>query len=235
MVSQWWRDMPDLTGGAAADDLFPPSDRVVFEHTPLLEVVVQVRFPTILRIEQTPTEFQDRIRATFPLYEKVPTAAGMPIAGGPPLPQEFMQMFGGHMRGVSFNFRTEQRDTTLTLSNDFLTMTTTFYRRWEDFIALFSRPVTALEDVYTPNFYSRVGLRHVNGIHRDMVNLPWTLLIRPEILGEITIPAFEENSIEDIKRIRVKLASPEGIIIFQHGLAKLENRNSPSYMIDLDI
>jgi hypothetical protein len=42
--------------------LFPPSSRVVYRRAPLIEVVCQLRFPTLLSIEsKPPADFQERI------------------------------------------------------------------------------------------------------------------------------------------------------------------------------
>jgi len=60
--------------------LFPESERVIYEKAPLVQVICQLRFPQILRIEsQLPVEFQERIRDAFPILEK--TTASFPQPG----------------------------------------------------------------------------------------------------------------------------------------------------------
>ena len=55
-----------------SNELFPPSPRVIYSKAPLVQVICQLRFPTLLSIEsQPPVEFQERIRDHFPLLEKV--------------------------------------------------------------------------------------------------------------------------------------------------------------------
>ena len=51
---------------------FPETDRVIYAHNPLEQVICQFRFPPILRIDsELPAQFQDRIRHEFPsLIEK---------------------------------------------------------------------------------------------------------------------------------------------------------------------
>ena len=59
---------------------FPDAPRVMYERNPLVEVICQVRFPPVLRIEaQLPDAFQDRIRDVFPIYND---KMGSMIGGG---------------------------------------------------------------------------------------------------------------------------------------------------------
>ena len=45
--------------------------RVRYEKSPLVEVIFQLRFPTILSINAVqPVEFQELIRKEFPFYEE---------------------------------------------------------------------------------------------------------------------------------------------------------------------
>src|SRR5207248_11509769 len=97
--------MGEEAGRAGTGYLFPPSPRIIFAAAPLTEVVAQVRFPPILKIEQTPADFQERIRAAFPFFEKV---AGPNILGGAPqLPPEFLQLLGNQIGGITYHFKTE--------------------------------------------------------------------------------------------------------------------------------
>ena len=70
----------------SSNELFPSSPREIYEKAPLIQVVCQLRFPPVLRIEsQIPADFQERIRARFPLFERnsPPLAAPLPIPAFP--------------------------------------------------------------------------------------------------------------------------------------------------------
>src|SRR4051794_35988880 len=55
---------------------FPDAPRVLYEINPLDEVVCQLKFPPVLRIDaEMPVGFQEAIRAQFPLYRAEPTAS----------------------------------------------------------------------------------------------------------------------------------------------------------------
>ena len=58
---------------------FPESKRVVYQQNPLVEVICQIRFPTILQIgSEEPTAFQNSVRAEYPLYEKADRPGKLP-------------------------------------------------------------------------------------------------------------------------------------------------------------
>jgi len=47
----------------------PESPRVIYASNPLVDVICQVRFPRILRIDsELPVAFQEAIRDQFPLF-----------------------------------------------------------------------------------------------------------------------------------------------------------------------
>ena len=49
--------------------LFAPYERYQYARAPLVEVICQLRFPTILSIgAKEPAEFQEAIRKDFPQY-----------------------------------------------------------------------------------------------------------------------------------------------------------------------
>ena len=46
------------------------SQRVIYENNPLIEVIIQYRFPKILALNsKDPIEFQDRIKDEYPIYQ----------------------------------------------------------------------------------------------------------------------------------------------------------------------
>lgn len=162
---------------------FPDSQRLVFERNPLAQVICQLRFPPILSIaSQEPAEFQERIRADYPLYEAQEAIA---------VPTAFAEMLRGlSLPGpilVGHNFSTENRSRSITINRDFLAVEERSYQRWERFVQELEQAKTALEQVYKPAFYSRVGLRYVNIIDREQLGLPaddpWEALLKPALVG----------------------------------------------------
>lgn len=235
--------MDDVTD----DELFPSSSRVIFEKAPLVNVVAQLRFPTILRIgAEQPIEFQEKIRSRFPFFERpqidippdMPAEVGVAIANAMGLPSQS-------------RFLTENRKITLSLSPDRITLTAggDGYTRWDDFFSYFCEPLNALMEIYRPNFFTRVGLRYRNSISRKnlgLVEQPWSALLNRNLLGELSDPTFERclNGLAQ-RRLRLRLPSGTGIVLIQHGIGFVEkallgkqpatsSEDPLPYVIDLD-
>ena len=51
--------------------MFEPKDRVRYEKNQIVNVVCQLRFPTILAISaREPAEFQEAVRGDYPVYQR---------------------------------------------------------------------------------------------------------------------------------------------------------------------
>jgi uncharacterized protein (TIGR04255 family) len=216
-----------------SDDIFPSYPRYLYARAPLVQVVCQLRFPPILRIEaEPPAAFQDGIRGSFPLVER----AALPQLPGQQIPPDVMQLLAANIKIGGYKFLTENRQTSVDLTADTITLSTNSYLRWEGFRQDLHLVFMTLCDVYRPAFFSRLGLRYTNAIQRAKLGLsdvPWSRLLRPEILGEIALPQFEAN-LSTVRRM-VWLKSPSGqSVILQHGLATISGSAEPVYTIDCD-
>lgn len=215
-----------------ADDAFPQSERVLYSRSPLNEVICQVRFPTILRIEsELPVAFQESIRFGYPLFERVQI--------GPPggLPAEVSKMLGNLAPKPSYRFQSEDGNTTIVLSSDAISLTAGRYRSWEEFKAGLMGPLQALASVYQPSFFQRVGLRYQNVILRSSLDLggcPWARILAPSVLGELSEPAFDRYTKECRKAVRAVDEDGKGGFLFQHGLADVEGQSESGYLLDFD-
>jgi uncharacterized protein (TIGR04255 family) len=214
--------------------LFPETPRFLYGRAPLTQVVAQLRFPPILRIQSgPPADFQERVRGIFPLLER-----GMALPVGQQIPAEILQFLAAGNADATYRFLTEDRKTTLTLSPDSISLSTTAYHRWEQFKKLFDPPFAALAEIYKPSFFSRVGLRYINAISRrslGLENVPWSQLLRQEILGEMSLPQIEKNIDSAQRVLRMKAPGGNGGILMQHGTSKREGQLEQNYTIDLDL
>lgn len=218
---------------AQAAELFPPSPRVVYSKAPLVQVICQLRFPSLLSIEsKPPVEFQEQIRTDFPLLEKV--ANPLPLD----LPPEVVQMIRAQASAISYQFLTEDRASTVTLTPESVALSTSRYTQWEHFRDQLRVPLAALNEIYSPSFFSRIGLRYQDAIARSVLGLeqvPWSMLLRRDILGELALPQFEAN-LEGVanRTLRLKLPCGAGSVLIRHGLGTLQGHQEVCYMIDLD-
>lgn len=89
--------------------LFAPYERYQYARAPLVEVICQLRFPTILSIgAKEPAEFQEAIRKDFPQYaarqEQLPPKVvkkGNATALEPQKPLQLQLHLGGRRHGSS--------------------------------------------------------------------------------------------------------------------------------------
>jgi uncharacterized protein (TIGR04255 family) len=220
---------------ANGDDFFPPAPRVAYDRAPLIGVVAQLRYPTLLRIEkEPPADFQESVRRIFPLLERGPAHG---IGMGQQLPAAVLQLLAATAAGPVYRFLTEDRQTTLTLAPDSLSLNTTAYKHWADFKTFLAPSLTALSRIYGPSFYSRIGLRYTNAIERGPLNLtgtPWSRLLRPELLGELVIPQLEQHSEMVSRTLQLRMPNGREHMLILHGLGVVQGRSEQAYTIDCD-
>jgi len=196
---------------------FPDTKRVVFEHSPLEQVVCQLRFPPILRIDSTPpADFQEKIRAKFPNYsESIDFKLEMPFGIGENAPPEMVRQVMQSSGVKNHEFLSEDEKLKINLTRNFLSLTTTEYHRWEHFIENFRLPVSALTEYYQPTNFSRIGLRYIDVFRRSKLGLegvPWKELLNPALIGLLGSPETA-NSVDGFETVQViKLADNAGMV-----------------------
>lgn len=216
--------------------LFPEVERVVYGSAPLVEVICQVRFPADLRIETSPpADFQQRIRAQFPLLTQHHQAmlSGIPAK----LAEALQAVLPPPGSTTTWQFSTEDGVDTLQLTKDNLTLLSRNYQRWERFHGLFVAPLSALQDLYRPPFFTRVGLRYRDIIQRSKLGLGetnWSSLLKPHILAEIAQDGFETRTEEALRNVLLKLPDQGAKVRLQHGFAEVEGSPEQVYLIDCD-
>ncbi|MCI8480792.1 MAG: TIGR04255 family protein [Oscillibacter sp.] len=161
--------------------LFSDRPRAHYRNAPVHEVICQLRFPTILTINTAaPADLQEAVREEFPRYAQRQEAR-------PPLP-------GGQAQSpvVNYAFLSEDGAWKLSLTQDFIALSTLRYDGWESFAQRLDKPLASFIRLYRPAFFQRVGLRYINLISRErlgLVGTPWAELIAPAYVG----PLLEED------------------------------------------
>jgi uncharacterized protein (TIGR04255 family) len=221
--------MPEPT-----DTPFPTSPRVIYGKSPLTQVICQVRFPTILKIEaELPSAFQERIRQAFPLFERA-----SPVTDGAlQIPEGVAQLIARQIKGQGYRFLSEDRSAFIGLDPSSMSLSTTHYTRWEDFLGALEPALDALLTEYTPSFFARIGLRYTDTIVRSKIGLAnarWSELLNNQILGELANPAIEENVSMMQKAIQVRNTDRSGGVVLQQSLAVVQGTSEIGYTVDFD-
>lgn len=206
--------------------LFPESDRLEFERNPLQEVIWQLRFPKILSIlAKPPADFQDRIRAQYPIYD---TQGSKP----PAQISEALTQMGLEFEGnMTHRFRSQNRELTISLSDDFVAVSASRYRDWGEFRTQIDTAFESLIATYSPSFFSRVGLRYVNLIKRkelELADVPWRELINQEWIGPLVGDEMSE-AITELRAHTVVRLPQKGMAKIQYGL-----QDKDTFRIDSD-
>lgn len=179
---------------------------VEYEKNPLLEVICQFRFPTILRIDsEEPAQFQEKIRQRFPQYS-------VRLETSPARPGQQPQQLRNY-QFVSVDGRWK-----LNLTKDFVSLSTVAYRNWDGFARQIDLPVAAFIETYQPTYFERVGLRYVNGFSREIIadhTVRWRDCIAPHFLG---ILAEDDTADGAVHRCSVDIETmlPGGIMLKSH-------------------
>jgi uncharacterized protein (TIGR04255 family) len=216
------------------ESAFPPSERIIYEKNPLFEVICQLRFPTILRIEsEIPTAFQERIRERYPLFREK-SRPELPSN----IPPQLAKFVGEFVAGVpkSYDFLSADEKWIVGLTKDFVSLSTPDYVRWEDFRERLRFIANDIKEVYKPSFCTRIGLRYRNAIRRSLLSgadASWTRLLRPEILGELGDERIAPRIVETSRTTRVDLGR-DSFVRIQHGLGKDDIDGEVVFVIDAD-
>ena len=212
--------------------VFPLSDRVHYRANPLVEVICQLRFPPILRIDsENVADFQDAIRQEYPLYseqEEIPEF---------PLPEPLADVIKMRHGTNSVKRFTSADDLwSVALARNFIALTTKRYERWEGFRSRLRSAVDALETIYKPAFYTRVGLRYIDVIRRtelDLTEVRWSQLLSPNILSELGSDL--EHAVKEVKHeALIGLDDAMGEVRVRHGLTTDATSGEETYHIDAD-
>jgi len=216
---------------------FPNSERVIYDRNPLAQVICQLRFPSILRIDaEVPAGFQERIRQQFPLCQGSEDMELLQVD----FPDQIKKVLGTELPFRSaksiHKFTSEDGDWQVSLTRDWLALTAFNYKRWEAFWEKLEIPFAALNEIYSPRFLTRVGLRYQDVIRRsdlDLENVDWSDLLQPHIAGELDSPL--ESAVEHVHRqIRICLEDEAGHVQIKHGFARQGESAEVCYLIDSD-
>ena len=216
---------------------FPVSQREVYVNNPLAEVICQIRYPAILEIAaKSPVHFQNEVRSRYPWYEQQ-SAIGIPkelsdLLSGLPVPMPAIPQQPEH------HFFTEDRNRSISLTQEFIAVSEKQYGRWESFRDELKSVERVFRDTYNPAFYTRIGLRYVDVLVRDDYGLdetPWLELLNPSFIG--LLGDFKLS--KDIQEFQTEAALripdvDQGIVKIRHGLTNKQSGGQEIYSIDSD-
>ena len=211
---------------------FPETPKVQYQTNTLIEVICQVRFPPILKIDSSLAEYQDLVRKEYPYFRV--------RSNNPPfdeiireLPPKIVEALGSNNR--VYDFASEDERWVVSLSREFIALKTLDYSGWGEFKARFSNPLKAFENKFEPSFYSRIGLRYKNVICRSQLgldNIQWSELLSGNILNELAV--LDENCFLNVAhKAEIRLDDKKSQVRIAHGFVTTDDKEI-CYLIDND-
>jgi uncharacterized protein (TIGR04255 family) len=173
--------------------MFSSQERCQYRHNQLADVICQLRFPEILTIDANPpVDFQEEIRVAFPIYSsRIETPA--PKLRGTPGNLHVEK----HASINNYQFASTDGCWRVNLTSGFISLTCNRYTNWETFAKMLDAPLAAFIRLYKPILFERIGLRYLNFISRQELNLentPFRELFQPCYLGLLSEDDVIEQS-----------------------------------------
>lgn len=212
----------------------PFPSEILLPQAPLVRVLAQIKFPTILSIGTNDSEvaaFQEKIRSVYPILEReqvfqlVMVSQSVPPEGRP---------------GVVWKFRDLNHHWQVTLAPDFVTLEAFQYSSRADFSERLENVLAAVQSTYAPSAALRIGVRYVDCIkppHVDRIED----YFRPEVLG---IYKTELGKAAEVNMTECLLRAEEGQIQCRWGLLPAGTSHDPgiplpaegkSWVLDIDM
>ena len=214
--------------------LFPDYEPCTYQTNQLLEVICQLRFPTILSInEAMPAAFQEEIRKEFPQFSV--RAERVPVAPGQQPPAQTMTV-------NNYQFISADGKWKLNLTQSFIALSTVGYTDWRTFAGKLDKPLGKFIQRYRPAYFERAGLRYMNAISRQALGLEgaaWNDLIQPAWLGVLDEEELPEQAVIRAAT-EAELMLPDGCRLKAHtgpGRIKRQGKDDPEvkFILDFDL
>ena len=187
----------------------PPPEERQLTKSPLVRVLAQARFASILKIDSKEgvAPFQELVRQDFPLLEQV-TSHGVQLEVAANIP---------NFRPIASNvwrFSNADRSMTVSLTSDAVTLEAQLYPGREIFMSRWKKLLQSVQEIFAPNLALRIGVRYLNRIHGDgMDRLPdW---IEPKMIG-VALPEYRRYVSQAISEASLQIE--EGNMLLRWGI-----------------
>lgn len=214
---------------------FPEVARVVYGKNPLTDVICQLRFPPILKIDsEIPYIFQEKIKDHYPFYQEKKEVIKQIIPDNPQ--GKLDQFFTKSSSFRNHEFQSEDNSSRINITRNFIALSTNTYARWETFSDSLKSILDIFNMIYTPPFYTRIGLRYTDIFNRSKLglsNVGWDELIKTEFLGLLST-SFSENIENSESVYEIKLDDNLSMVRIMTSLIKENETHEKCYMVDSD-
>lgn len=185
--------------------MFSTELRCRYGKNQLTDVICQLRFPEILSIStEAPAQFQEAIRQEYPRYQLRQDIPAPKITGTP-----------GHFslenqpKTINHQFSSADGSLRVNLTSKFISVSCAKYTCWEDFADMLDKPLAAFIQLYRPAYFERIGLRYLNVVSRNALNLEGTRF--SELFSSCYLGPMAEEDVNETSTSRCTLDLEMGI------------------------
>lgn len=200
-------------------------DLHTFPRNTIKLTIIQLRFQPILKISEKIPDFQENVRGRFPKFEE-----GMVRTIKPMLPEGFEVKEERQFRFISIDEKA-----ILGLGPAAVYLESHTHKSRHELFQDMNLAVEALKNIYSPIVSSRIGMRYINEIHKDLISndlgeeLQWYNIINKEYLsGPSSLAGIEDTLMSS--QIRSKVNG--GMLTLRYGL--IGDLDNPTYTFDID-
>lgn len=219
---------------------FPEKKRIIYKHNPLVEVICQFRFPAILSIDtEVPAKLQEAIRRTYPNFienTEVLFRFANTSEARSPFPDN-LELPPSASNRKNYEFLSSDGNWKINLTREFFALSTLNYHRWEDFKEHLVQAFTAFLEIYSPDHFSRIGLRYKDIFKRSDLGLEstdWSELLSPNLLGILNDKTVGPKVTGITCITEIKLSDEKSKVRVTSGLVEDSNSKEIGFIIDSD-
>jgi uncharacterized protein (TIGR04255 family) len=197
----------------------------LLKRAPLVLTVCQLRFPLVLGFsDELVRPLQVALAAEFPDVE-VQDLQQVEFGA------EGITVTGQHQR--LYRFRTHEKDWVVSIGPSALTLETTTYRGFADFIERWARVAQAAVEALDLRHQERLGLRYVNELAAppSATRDDLLALVTPELVGPVGVHARTQRLLKAWQELRFE--QDDGACTMQHGYAA-RAEDDWAYVLDFD-
>jgi uncharacterized protein (TIGR04255 family) len=202
---------------------------VILGNPPLTEVICQLRYPPVLRLQhdlQLVAAIQDGLRDSYP---KLEAQAMISLA----VPSELAEAPRASVAGRTWRLTDDAGTWVVAIAADFVALSTHAYQHWEDFAERLEVVFRTVREAARINTATRLGLRYTNQVSLPTEEGLWPQIIEPELLGWVADLGNDYSLQSSLQEARLRADSCR--VGFRHGILPVSEAGArQAYLLDID-
>ena len=161
-------------------------DEISLARPPLDLALVQIRYPRLSRLandDQFITHFANAVADSYPIFDPVQQAVGLLVG-----PEGIKQT---QETAKIWRIRSADDNWSVSIADNFLALQVKSYPGRTSLGENLSTLLGPFLEIIAPPYVERIGVRYINRVHDPEILNKLPSLVRPEVLGSISVPLPE--------------------------------------------